>query len=183
MKGKIVQTSRVQLSILSVLTVIVMFNFYCIRLMRDAMQIGYIRSGIVVEKYFKTENAKTALQERIENWNKNAETLQKELDKMRIEYEKNKNTLNLIDRRKIEQKIIDKEREYLKYTRTIKGMALNSEKELMNPIIDEINSVIEDFAQEKGYRVIFGTLEGGNLVYAENSIDLTYDILRELNGK
>ena len=52
-------------------------------------------------------------------------------------------------------------------------------EQLLKPIIDKINGVINQVGEEEDYDFIFDTVEG-NLVFAKDKFDLTDRILEEL---
>jgi outer membrane protein len=52
-------------------------------------------------------------------------------------------------------------------------------RKLMNSIID----YLKDYNKDGRFQYIFGHAYGGNLLYANDSLDITYDVLKGLNEK
>ena len=52
------------------------------------------------------------------------------------------------------------------------GEIQNKEKELVEPILKKVRTVIEGIAQEKGYTMIFER-QGQNIIWAQKEADLT----------
>lgn len=163
------------------IALLTLYNTYTIHSIKSKSKIGYVRSAVLVEKFNKAIDVKKGFQKEIEEWDKNARTLQQEFIELKTLYEKERPKLDSRDRDKREKVLSNKEQEYFKYTQAIRDKAMKHEKEIMQPVFDEMNQCIEEFAEKRGYRVIFGTLEGGNLVYANDTMDLTDKILKELN--
>jgi outer membrane protein len=55
--------------------------------------------------------------------------------------------------------------------------------EITQKVLNQINSFVKVYAQKNGYKLIIGTTEDGNLMYADETLDITDDVLSELNIK
>ncbi|HEX2957708.1 MAG TPA: OmpH family outer membrane protein [Chitinispirillaceae bacterium] len=55
------------------------------------------------------------------------------------------------------------------------------EQELMQPVIDKINKFMELWGAKHGYRFVFGTMAGGNIVMADRKYDVTTKVIQDLN--
>ena len=69
-----------------------------------------------------------------------------------------------------------------------KQNTLNSEydslrSKAIEPIYDEVNKFIEDYAKQHGYNFVFGNLGNGNIMYGYGSYDITLEVIDGLNVK
>ena len=62
------------------------------------------------------------------------------------------------------------------------GQAERRNKELTAPIVEKINAVIAQLAEEEGYTIIFDAAQG-NIVYAKKALDLTEQVLERLQAQ
>lgn len=58
---------------------------------------------------------------------------------------------------------------------------LNSEYDAQ--IFKQMNQYIRDFGEEKGYTMLFGSMGNGNIMYAEETVDKTDEVIHFLNEK
>jgi len=50
-------------------------------------------------------------------------------------------------------------------------------------VINQVNSFIKEYGTQHNYNIIFGTTQGGNIVYAVDALNITDDVLKSLNEK
>ena len=51
----------------------------------------------------------------------------------------------------------------------------------MDSIVKKIKDYVKDYGKDNNYTYIFGSNESANIMYAEEGLDITQDILEELN--
>jgi outer membrane protein len=144
-------------------------------------KVGFIRSGVVLEKFKGSQKAKETFQKESEEWNKNIKTLEDEFKKLEEEYLTNRNKLSGEEKKKKEELLGKKQQDYIRYAQAIRDKSAKRENELMEPVFKEINAFLEEYGKEHGYAIVFGTVTGGNIVYGANAIDLTDEIIKRLN--
>jgi outer membrane protein len=52
---------------------------------------------------------------------------------------------------------------------------------VMDSLVKKIKDYVKDYGQENNYTYIFGSNESANIMYAEEGLDITQDILSKLN--
>ena len=76
-----------------------------------------------------------------------------------------------------------KQIDYARYSKAINEKAMKLEQEIFQPVYDKLNLAIKEFGNEKGYSIILGTMDGGNILYAENSSNITNNFLEYASEK
>jgi len=56
-------------------------------------------------------------------------------------------------------------------------------KEVSQQIWDRLNVYIDEYGELKGFKIILGTQGGGNIMYADDVVDLTDEMLEYTNTK
>ena len=145
-------------------------------------KIGYIDSAILMQQYRGAIQASELFNEEKEEWENNIITLETELNELNKEFiEKGTNwDQNTIQEKK--KKLEDKQKEYYKYRTAIEEKAAKRENELMQPVFDQLNADIADFAKKHNYDIILGTVTGGNILYGTKAKDLTERFLDYANN-
>jgi len=60
---------------------------------------------------------------------------------------------------------------------------LKRTKKVTQTVINDINDYVKEYGKEHGYKIIFGASGGGNIMYADDSSDLTNEVLKGLNSE
>lgn len=144
-------------------------------------KMGYIDSQRILVTYSKAVDAQKKLE---------AETVQAsdELKKMeddfRAEQERLEQQAMLLNDEKKQQKAQELQDMYMKIQQFSQDKQTELSKrqdELLKPVFDKINTVINQIGEKEGYDFIFNGSVSGNLVYAKEQYDLTDKVLAELD--
>ncbi len=149
----------------------------------NSPKIRYIDSSVMLEKYNGAIKAREDFETKSNAWTENIQVLETELNKMNEEIVADGSKWGkkkLADKKKDLDK---KGREYAKYRRAIEDKASKLENDLMQPVYDELNSLLEEFGEKKGYDIIFGTVSGGNILHANRKVDITTDFIKYANSR
>lgn len=146
-------------------------------------KVGYVNSGKVLSEYSSAIIAEKSLNQQIQEWNKNIEFLENEILKLNDDFEKFSSTWTSVQRKEKQQMMLKKQQEFADYNKAVKKKAEILQTSLMEPVYDEINAYMQQFGQENGYRLILGTLSGGNILFGHDSMDLTSEFLAYANSK
>jgi len=120
--------------------------------------------------------------------------LKKKFDKMKQGLDQKKQELQALREELQKQSLVlsqeakqDKELEFKRKVRDFQDMFQNyrrkirmEEKKLSDPIIEQLVQVIKEYGKKHKYTAIFDTKSSG-LLYADDAIDITKEIIVELN--
>ncbi len=81
-----------------------------------------------------------------------------------------------------QQEIVDLRSSYETRVQEIEVEAARRQEELMSPIMEKINTIIQQLRIEGGYAFIFDA-SAGALLAADESLDLTAEVVRRLNAQ
>jgi len=145
-------------------------------------RIGYIDSIRLRTEFKEFGEAQAKFDKEVSAWEAQADSMKKELDNLQADFDKLKLILSEEKKKEKEDLLEEKELAYQKFTEQVFAPGGRIEKknaELTKPILDKINQVLEKIALENNYDIIFDSV-GGNIAYAKKSIDLTDQVLEEL---
>ena len=150
---------------------------------RADSKLGYIDSARILAEYKVVEDAKKTFDQQATNWEKERAVMEAELDSLNAEYKNQE--LMLTESMKKEKKdlILGKKTAYEEFVRSIwgpEGKLAQKNQELMKPIIDKVNAILERIGTEEKFTMIFDAANG-SVVYASPGVDLTARVLEELN--
>jgi outer membrane protein len=136
-------------------------------------KIGYIESSVLLQKYPAAVKARQEFDQKTEEWKKNIQTLETELNQLNQEMVTNASKWSHAQLAQKEEVMKKKQSEYGRYRNAINEKAQQTENEIFQPVYADINAKIADFSKAKGYDLVFGTVSGGNILYGDKAVDLT----------
>lgn len=153
------------------------------RVSAQEVKLGYIDTVKIFAEFKETVEAEEIYKKEVEAWKRQASEMETEIARLREEIQSQ--SLMLSEEALGEKKLAleQKFNEYQQFMNNIfgeEGEAARRNTELTQPIVEKINAVIADIAQEEGYTMIFDAAQG-NIVYAVKTIDLTQQVLEKLS--
>jgi outer membrane protein len=165
-------TSKTALALATLIALLVLsialsvFNYF------NAPKIAFIDSAILLNQYHGAVEAREQLNKKTAEWQKNIKTLENELNELNNNLI-NSSRLKKKEMDKLQEKIKKKQSEYMRYNKAVSEKAAKAEAKLFEPIYAELNAKIADFAKEKGYDIILGTVSGGNILFGSDAANIT----------
>lgn len=102
---------------------------------------------------------------------------------MKSDFEVRRATLTARERALTEELIRTREQQLAQYSQGIQQQAAREDQEITGRVVQEINAFLKEYGEKHNYKIIFGATEMGNIVYAEEAIDLTEEVLEALNRR
>lgn len=161
---------------------LVLFLFSTFSLAVGEVKIGYVNSDRILSEFDEARQAQEKLDIEARRLEDEYRAMLARLDSLNREYERQQ--LIMSDARRLE-----KEQEINSLQQSIQefqveklgpeGEIYQKQAELVGPVIDKINKVIQKIGKEEKYDYIFDTV-AGNILYAEPAHDLTDKVIYEL---
>jgi outer membrane protein len=146
----------------------------------NLMKIGYINSERLVREAPGAAEAQTTIQRELKKMQADLELLQDSVENLIADYNQ-KQVLLSPDAKKKQQDLITAKRTTLQQrSEQASAQMEKRQRDLVQPIMDRINKVIDDVRKEKGFVLIFNA--PGAIVSADTTLDLTGTVLTRLKG-
>jgi len=152
-------------------------------LMAQEGRIVYIDSYRIRQEFKEFQDAQEAFDKEIDEWNQEGFDMQREVDSLETELEKQRLILSPTKLTEKQDEIETKKAALQKFTNDIfgpNGRAERRNQELTKPLLDKITAVLEKIAIENNYLYIFDAVNG-NIAYASKNLDITEKVLEELS--
>ncbi len=163
--------------------------FGCLSLMIAPLQaakeqkIGYIDNDYILKNYRTAIDAQRALETELNKYKKNSDSLKVLYDNGQKEFDGQKLMLSEQGKQAKQIEINRLKKDYDDYTIDIWGKGGKVEqknRELITPIVQKIQTTVQNIAVKQGFNLIFDASES-KIVYAQSGLDLTQMVLDELN--
>ncbi|MGB8658326.1 MAG: OmpH family outer membrane protein [Candidatus Zixiibacteriota bacterium] len=147
------------------------------------LKIGYVDVVRLKKEYKEYVAAEAKFQKEMEVWQAKADSMQSEMKEMSDKLEKQTLLLSEQAKNDLREKLLVKQNSYQTYVNQVMGQdgqAAAKEAELSKPLIDKINTVIKLVALKGNYSFVLDST-AGTVLYANETYDLTDQIIAELN--
>ena len=121
-----------------------------------------------------------------EQWQKEIDDLQVQLDKMYKNYESEQFMLTDALKKKREDELFEKEkqvRDLQKKRFGYEGDLFNERQRLIKPVQDKVYDAIQKIAPSRSYDFVLDKSEGITIIFADPKLDKSDDVLKELGIK
>ena len=151
-----------------------------------AQKYAYVDTQYILGNIPSYKSAQEQLDKVSQQYQKELETLHAELDKMYKDFQAEVVLLSDDMKRKREDMIITKEKEYKKLQRQYfgaEGDLYQKRQALVKPIQDDVFNAIQEIAEQGAYSIIFDKAGGLSMIYTNSKYDLSDQILQKLGYK
>jgi len=146
-------------------------------------KVGYIDSEAIISRYEAAKEARKELDAELEKLRAKADSLRDEYEKSQEEYESQELTLSEDGKRAKLAEVSQRKQRYDAYIDQVYregGKIDQKNEELIAPIVEEINTVVSKIASDAGFSLVLDASKS-EIVYAEFGLDLTEEVVTELN--
>jgi outer membrane protein len=152
----------------------------------SAQRYAIVDSKYILEKLEDYKQAQLKLDQFSEQWQKEIDQKQVNLDRMYKEYEAEQVMLSDELKKKREDQLYNLEKELRDLQRKrfgFEGDLFKKRQELIKPVQDRVYNAIQKIAVQRAYDFILDKSEGITVIFADPKLDKSEDVLRELGVK
>jgi len=145
---------------------------------------AYIDSEYILNKMPEYVDAKEQLDKLAERWTKEIEQRYQVLQAKKDNFAREEVLLPNEEKTKRAQEIETLETEAMQMQRQrfgVDGDYFSKRQELIKPIQDKVFNAMQQVASKRNYSFVFDKANQSNLVYADGKLDISKDVLKELN--
>lgn len=149
------------------------------------LKVAYVDSEAIIRQAPGYEQASQAFNQTATGWRDTLEQKRSELERLYDEYKKQEVILSpeaKTERQQEIQSLQSEAQQYFEAKFGPEGQAASKQAELMQPIIERVNRVIEEVRQDQGYALIFD-LNDGALVAGDPALNITDEVIQRLNAQ
>lgn len=149
---------------------------------QSEIRIGFIDSEAIIREAPGYQEANDAFNRTAESWRDSLEQKRARLQELFDEYKKQEVILSPEKKTEKQEEMLRMEEEVQAYFQTKfgpEGEANTRQAELLQPIIEQVNTVIDQTRQDGGYSLIFD-LQDGALVAGDPSLNITDEVIQRL---
>ena len=146
---------------------------------QNPLKIGYINSQAILAQDPSANAAQEQFQREMVPFESELRGLETDIADLIGVYQAQQITLTANARRMRQDQIAQKQQAYQERMAQIEAEAARRQQELVDPIMQRINTIIQEIRSDGAYTFIFD-VSGGGLIAADESFDLTDEVIERL---
>lgn len=167
----------IALTLSSFVAVCVLFYYQSYR----SPKIVYLDSDRLLNGYKGMIDAKNVFESSSRVWSANVDTLTNEVESLIKEIETPIHKTASSERDLKINSLNIKRKQLQEYKHAINTRAKIEEERLVAEVLAQINEYLDEFGKKRGYDLIITTNESGSVAFANEKLDVTDEVLREIN--
>jgi outer membrane protein len=176
---KITQNSKLLLAITALALLLSVFAIYK---SSNSASLVYVDVNKLIEGYSRTKVAKAEFDKKATVMKANVDSLVGKWQNELKNYEKERASLSPKELKLKQELLGNKQQQINGYQEAIQKKIQEEDKKVTQTVINDINDYIKEYGKSHNYKIIFGASGGGNIMYADESTDLTAEVLKGLNA-
>jgi outer membrane protein len=151
-----------------------------------AQKYAYVDTDFILGKLPAYVAAQEQLDKLSQKYQKELETLHAELDQIYKDYQAEVVLLSQDMKRKREEQIVNKEKEYKRLQRQYfgpEGDLAKKREALVKPVQDDVFNAIQAIAEQGAYSIVFDKAGSMTMIYTNPKFDLSDQVLQKLGYK
>ena len=151
---------------------------------RADVRLGYIDSARIWVEFKDAQEAQQRFERQVEGWRDEAAEKEKAVNNLRKQVKDQSPVLSALKRQELDSSLQKAISEYEKFVQDVwgqDGRASQENARATDEIVNLVRRAVEKVAGQKGLDLVLD-VTGGFIVYADKTLDLTNDVLAELNA-
>ena len=147
------------------------------------MKTAFVDTSKLLEEYDEAKDIETKYKAKGDEMGKELEAQVAKFKQEATSFQKNAQANGQVWAQENGARLQKKEQE-LSYAQQALVQQLREESGVeMDTLVKKVKKFIKDYGKEKGYTYIYGTGEAASILYAEDKLDITKEIVKLLNDK
>lgn len=142
---------------------------------------GYIDMQRALNNSVAGKTAKEQLQAKLKKYQEQINAKQEELQRLKSDLEKQGTALSDATRAAKEKDYQQKLKDFKRFTKDAEEDLQSRDAEFTKKIVEAMDKVVQEYGKKHGYTIIFDARSAG-MLYADKKVDLTDEVLKDLNA-
>lgn len=142
-------------------------------------KVGYVDTSAILAEFAPAQEARRVIEAALQGFRLEAQTLESDFRAAVDEFQQQQLTMTSTARTAKENELAQRQVSIQQRLQELQAQAAQREEEVLTPVTDSINAVIEAIRVEGGYAIILDRAQP-SILAADPALDLTADILARL---
>ncbi len=143
---------------------------------------AYVDTTRLIQEYSEMKEVEADFTQRSETLKQELDSVAKGFQQEVMEYQENRATMSQAERQAAEQELMQKQQMLQQQQQMRSGQLRQESDVVIDSLITKVKDFVKVYGEENNYKYIFGSNESANIMYAEEGLDITEEVLKELNA-
>lgn len=148
---------------------------------KNDRKVAYVDTLSLMKNYKGMQMAREEFQKKATVWQANIDTLTNEVQMAIKDYEKERNGMTKKERELTEELIRTKQQQLINYQQAIQQQSQQEDEKMTGEVLQVVNSYLKNYGEENNYQIILAATQAGNIIYAEDALNITDEVTEGLN--
>lgn len=145
-------------------------------------KVAYVDNLKLIEKYKGMDEARKLIEKNTQQLKNNVDTLASEFEQSMKNYEQQRaKGMSEKEMRLNEELLQNKQKQFMQYRDASQKKIKEEENKITGEVLSKLNNIIKEYGKKQNYKIIFGANTSGNIVYADNVLDITDEVIEVVN--
>jgi len=150
---------------------------------KSSNELVYVDVNKLLEGYKRTKIERESFNKKTEVLKSNVDSLFTNWQNELKNYEKERASMTKKEVELKQELLGNKQQQLNNYQQAIQKQIQEEDQKMTQTVVNDINAYVKEYGKENGYPIIFGAGGSGNIMYAEDTSDLTSKVLEGLNAQ
>jgi outer membrane protein len=147
------------------------------------LNVVFFNSDSLMDQYQMFKDERAIMEQKTKDAESRLIGEQKKFEKEANEFQQRAQFLTITDKEAKQEKLYREQQRLMQMEQTLSSDLQKEEAEVSKRIFDTIEVFLKDYAKENNYTYVLSYTRGGGIWYADQSLDVTPAILKELNDR
>lgn len=142
---------------------------------------AYVDTTKLIREYSEMKDVESKFTAKSEKIKQQLDSAAQGFQQEVLKYQENMATLSDAERQATESKLMQKNQMLQQQQQMISGQLREESDAVIDSLVTKVKDYVKAYGEEHDYTYIFGSNESASIMYAEEGLDITEEILKELN--
>ncbi|MBZ9778512.1 OmpH family outer membrane protein [Psychroflexus sp. CAK8W] len=143
---------------------------------------AYVDNTVLIQDYYKMKSTEARFEKKSQKLSEELESVADEFQKEVQEFQEGMNRMSTKDRERRQNELMQKQQRLQQRQQQKSQMLRQESDQAIDSLITEVKDLVAEYGEKRGYAYIFGSNESANIMYAKEGLDITEEVLKEINS-
>lgn len=147
----------------------------------NEQKVAYVDTSKVIDEYKEMKDVEAEFTTKSDAVRNQLDSIGQAFQQEVQAYQAGMNSMSADQRKQKEQELMQKQQMIQQRQQMQSNQLRQESSKIMDSLVDKVKTYVKDYGKDHNYTLILGSNEGTTVMYAEDGMDITEDILSELN--
>lgn len=143
---------------------------------------AYVDTTTLIQEYSEMKEVEARFTSRSDEMKRQFDSVAKGFQQEVQAYQEEMENMSQSQRQETESRLMQTQQRLQQQQQQMGGALRQESDKVIDSIVTKVKDFVRDYGEENDYTYIFGSNESANIMYAEEGLDITDEILEKLNA-